>query len=315
MSAPRGAKEYIQFVDPAVEAICVQNFSSDGIGVTMQDAAAVTSVQFRGKFAGNTNIVSFEEFQYFTGVNTLYENDGFYGCSNLAALKLPDTMQSLGYGSLSCPSLVGTFFLSAIVMGLTRGVMDGTTALTNLVCLAPSADIFFLSSGNGTGILYTGNLSSAFRYINANYKHIIIDGTITTTAIDWLFQGGSVESIRINGNYLAPNGSVLFRNTSKPVLFVEMNGTTSAKLMPNDNGYHSGAILHLGYNGVAGTAANLHNSYLSKIYVGTGESQAADQAVLNQYLADPDWAQYSSKLDLWYNYNGQYKNWPTIPTA
>jgi hypothetical protein len=28
------------------------------------------------------------------------------------------------------------------------------------------------------------------------------------------------------------------------------------------------------------------------------------------YLADADWAQYSSKLDLWYNYSGEFKqNW------
>jgi hypothetical protein len=25
------------------------------------------------------------------------------------------------------------------------------------------------------------------------------------------------------------------------------------------------------------------------------------------YLADTDWAQYTSKLDLWYNYTGEFK--------
>lgn len=305
---------YIQFVDPAVEKICATEWG-DGIGITKTQATAVTSQQFLGKFAGNTQIVSFEEFQYFTGVDTFYEYDGFYGCSSLVSIKLTNTFRNPGWGSLRCPSLAGTFVLPAGVYGLSRGVMDGTTALTNLVCLAPSADIFFLSSGNGTGILYTKNLNSATRYINANYKHIIIDGNVSFTAIDWLFQGGSVESIRINGNYVATQSGSVFRDTSKPVLFVEMNGTTSAMLMSANNGYHSGAILHLGYNGVAGTAANLYDSNLSQIYVGPGESQAADQAVLDQYLADPDWAQYSSILDIWYNYNGEYKNWPTTPTA
>ena len=68
--------------------------------------------------------------------------------------------------------------------------------------------------------------------------------------------------------------------------------------------------MHLGYNGVAGTVAALHPEYtrLTKIYVGDGTSQAGDQAVLDQYLADSGWAQYSSKLDLWYNYTGEYKN-------
>ena len=74
-------------------------------------------------------------------------------------------------------------------------------------------------------------------------------------------------------------------------------------------------ILHLGYNGIAGTPAQLINGSVAIIYVGSGESQAADLAVLNRYLADPDWTQYASKLDIWYNYNGEYKTWPNIPTV
>lgn len=62
------ATKYIVFEDRAVEAICVQNFSSDGIGVTMQDAAGPFSASLQsGLFNGNTQIVSFEELQYFTG--------------------------------------------------------------------------------------------------------------------------------------------------------------------------------------------------------------------------------------------------------
>jgi hypothetical protein len=31
-------------------------------------------------------------------------------------------------------------------------------------------------------------------------------------------------------------------------------------------------------------------------------------------MSDPNWIQYSGKLDLWSNYNGVYKTRPTIPT-
>ena len=307
-----GAGKYIRFADKAVERICIANWSSDGKGLTYDDAARVTSQQFRGKFAGNTQIVSFKEFQYFTGVDTFYENDGFYGCSSLVSIKLPDTFRKPDWGSLSCPSLAGTFVLPAGVYGLSRSVMDGTTALTNLVCLAPSADIFFLSSGNGTGILYTKNLTSAFRYINANYKHIIIDGNVSFTAIDWLFQGGSVESIRVKGDCtISDSGGSLYMNGR--LAFVELDGRFVSGGLLINTGYASGAILHLGYNGVAGTPTQLLNdANISTVYVGSGESQAADQAVLNQYLADPDWAQYASKLDLWFNYSGEYKAMPII---
>ena len=88
------------------------------------------------------------------------------------------------------------------------------------------------------------------------------------------------------------------------------------------NKVKSGCIYHLGYNGVVtATPAYLtrgNNAGITKIYVGDGSSQAADQAVLDQYLADSDWAAYASKLDLWYNYvqsSGEYATPPTIPTA
>lgn len=62
------ATKYIVFEDRAVEAICVQNFSSDGIGVTMQDAAGpFPSSVTDSLFKDNTQITSFEELQYFTG--------------------------------------------------------------------------------------------------------------------------------------------------------------------------------------------------------------------------------------------------------
>lgn len=76
------ATKYIVFEDRAVESICVQNFSSDGIGVTFADAAAVTSIGFA--FAENANIVSFDELQYFTGVSSLYS--AFFYCSSLQSV-------------------------------------------------------------------------------------------------------------------------------------------------------------------------------------------------------------------------------------
>jgi hypothetical protein len=55
-----------------------------------------------------------------------------------------------------------------------------------------------------------------------------------------------------------------------------------------------GGIMHLGYNGIAITIDKFAASSvistamgrISKIYVGDGSSQVADQAVLDLYLAD-----------------------------
>ena len=315
-AAGGGAKDYITFADPVVAQICATNWG-DGVGITPAQAAAVTNQQFKGTFLNNTSIVSFDEFEYFTGVTQLAEDKDFNGCTNLASVKLPPNITSIGWGCLGLSSLTGTLVIPNTVTSISRGSLDGTTGLTNLVNNTATTEAFFMSSGNGTGILYMKNVNWAFRYITANYKHILIDGDLTFTGVDWLFQNSNVESIRIKGNYTPTNdASMYYRGGNGTIAFVELGGQITNGSLPWD-GYASGAIVHLGYNGIAGTPARcrVSDANITKVYVGSGESQAADQAVLNQYLADPDWAQYSSKLDLWYNYNGEYKNWPTIPTA
>lgn len=79
-----GSGKYIKFADPEVERICIANWSSDGIGLTYEDAAAVTSLW--NVFSGNTSIVSFDELQYFNGLSVI---SSFQGCSNLSSIGIP----------------------------------------------------------------------------------------------------------------------------------------------------------------------------------------------------------------------------------
>ena len=106
-----GLRIYIPFADPAVEAICVANWSSDGVGLTLQDAARVTS--FSGKFRDNTSIEYFNELQYFTGVSTigLYE---FRNCTNLKEISI---VQNLGDSCFKgCSGLTKISFLREVTM-------------------------------------------------------------------------------------------------------------------------------------------------------------------------------------------------------
>lgn len=88
-----GGSPYIVFADPAVEAICVANWSSDGIGLTLADAAAVTSIG--KKFRLNANITSFDEFEYFTGV-TAIDQGAFQNCTALTSIKFPPSIITIG---------------------------------------------------------------------------------------------------------------------------------------------------------------------------------------------------------------------------
>lgn len=80
---------YIRFADPAVEAVLMANgVSSDGVGITKEDAAAVKSIGTW--FKGNTDITSFNEFKYFTGIYlTSGMHNAFQNCTNLRSVELP----------------------------------------------------------------------------------------------------------------------------------------------------------------------------------------------------------------------------------
>jgi hypothetical protein len=80
-------KTTLEFEDPAVEAIALANWDTDGDGVMSKDEVkAVTSIGT--KFKGNTEITSFNELELFTGVTSL-DAEAFNGCTNLnyASLK------------------------------------------------------------------------------------------------------------------------------------------------------------------------------------------------------------------------------------
>lgn len=77
----------INFRDLYVEAICVRNWDANKDGqLSYSEAELVTSLN--GAFTGNTNVVSFEELKYFTGLNKI-EAQAFKGCTNLWRISLP----------------------------------------------------------------------------------------------------------------------------------------------------------------------------------------------------------------------------------
>lgn len=94
-----GVSKYIKFKDPAVESLCMK-WSSDGIGLTREDAAKVTDIGTT--FQGNTEITSFEELKHFKNIKTLGSlseagtTGVFNSCSNLESVTLSDSVTTVG---------------------------------------------------------------------------------------------------------------------------------------------------------------------------------------------------------------------------
>lgn len=108
---PTAGSDYIKFKDEAVFNILMsKGVSSDGVGITKDDAAKVTSIGTW--FRANTNITSFDEFGFFTSVASMgtaaasNSSSPFFGCTNLQSIVIPDGMEMVGaYSFAECPNL------------------------------------------------------------------------------------------------------------------------------------------------------------------------------------------------------------------
>lgn len=110
LAHPTAGSDYIKFADAEVERILMsKGVSSDGVGITKDDAAKVTDIGIW--FQNNTEIETFYELRYFTGIIGLSQNaDGkgpFRMCTNLSAINMSENLKYVRRASFEmCSSLV-----------------------------------------------------------------------------------------------------------------------------------------------------------------------------------------------------------------
>lgn len=103
----KSVAENILFADPNVKAICVANWDTNHDGeLSKAEAAAVTTLGT--VFKNKTDITSFDEFQYFTGL-TAVEADAFYNAS-LTSIVLPNTITEIKLRAFSRTRLTSIQF-------------------------------------------------------------------------------------------------------------------------------------------------------------------------------------------------------------
>lgn len=257
-----------------------------------------------------------------------------YRIAFVTSLKIPSTITSIGERAFgACTGLSGRLIVPSSVTSIGSHAFWYCQSLTDLIILSTAtvAHLTFAYSGKESlGTLYIGGSIGAPQYNGgypARYKRVVINGNVNagTASRHYISSSSSiVEEIRVNGNINGTgSGQAIVAGTSPRVKFCELRGTftgVASFVNRNETLSTSGAIMHLAYNGIAGTptAAYASLARMTKIYVGPGESEAGDQAILNQYLADDAWSAYSSKLATWWSYitspnaNPDYAN-PYVP--
>ncbi len=85
--------ENIAFNDNKVKDFCLQHWDDNHDGeISMEEAASVTSL---GTVFGGSDIESFDELQYFTGLTKINSQE-FYNCTSLKRITLPQQVASIG---------------------------------------------------------------------------------------------------------------------------------------------------------------------------------------------------------------------------
>lgn len=130
------ASNFISFEDPEVKSVCINNFDVNNDGkLSYTEAAAVTNEQAIGCFTSNDKIRRFPEFQYFTSITNLGEDDdcGFFeDCSSLESVVLPPTLISISDGAfLGCSSIISLRIPSSVKY-MWGHILRGCTSLTDL---------------------------------------------------------------------------------------------------------------------------------------------------------------------------------------
>jgi hypothetical protein len=177
-----GVGKYIKFKDPVVESLCMK-WSSDGVGLTHEDAAKVTDIG--DTFRENSSISYFDEFENFTSVSRLGKNsfrkssiksiafpksivetesdagnyEGvFYECSSLEKIVLNDGLQKLGNSTFRRSYYSGDFRLPKSITYL--GEYSLNNVLSNFVVYLPNLNDLKPAAMISSGVTRVENLGS-----------------------------------------------------------------------------------------------------------------------------------------------------------
>jgi hypothetical protein len=141
----------IVFADPAVKALCVANWDTNGDGeLSYAEAAEVTDLGT--VFKNNSSISSFNELQYFISLVSI-DRETFSYCSNLTSIVIPNSATSIEYRAFYGCSRLTSIEIPNAVTSIDNLAFYGCSGLEQII--VDSENTIYDSRGNSNAIIET----------------------------------------------------------------------------------------------------------------------------------------------------------------
>lgn len=274
----------------------------------------------------NSAVASEIPFGYNTGAHHVYING-----SEVTEFTIPSNLQAIPAGAFYRWNRVTSITIPNSITTIGNLAFHGCSRLSELTIPSSvtSVDVNAVRGfgglvEGGSTLIVQGNLINSDNSSTIDMVSNVIVGGYLNNVIGAAVFGKDTVSVRIGGNVIGSGGPLSYAgslNLSK-LSFIEIMGKiTSGRLFytPGERRSQSenGCIVHLGYDTVenqqlACTAARIfydsNSEYPSTdissrlhIYVGIGD-ETKDEQILQMYLNDSSWSNFSRYLSTWYSY-------------
>lgn len=163
----------------------------------------------------------------------------------------------------------------------------------------------------GENIVDTNKIvsSQGLTYNIENFDEFVYFTSITVTTRNMFRNAKNIDNISLPNSITTINAGLAYlRDADWPEITITIPQNCTS--VSNIAGYattlgvtNASYILHFLEVNPPTIVGDLYQAARNvKVYVGDGSSAANDNAILQTYLADSNWAGYSSIIDTWYNY-------------
>ena len=171
----------IAFADANVKAICIAHWDTNSDGELSYDEAAAVS-DLGVVFTHNTEITSFNELQYFTGLTSIGQM-AFYNCSGLTSITIPNSVTSIGTVAFQSCSNLSSITIPNSVTSIGTEAFSGCSGLSSITIpnsVTSIGQMAFYNCSGLTSITIPNSVTSiggsAFRRCSGLTSIVVEDG-------------------------------------------------------------------------------------------------------------------------------------------